>query len=100
MVCAKTLPWDTADHLTTGEDRAECLTAAFEDGDIRLILASFGDIARAKGMANIARDSGLEQESLSKALSPDGNPEFAAVLKVIAAPDLRLQATADGNLEN
>ena len=99
MARTKTLPWDAADHLDTPEDQAEYLAAAFEVGDIRLILASLGDIARARGIARVASDSGLGQEGLRMALSPDGNPDFAAVLKVIAALDLRLQATIAGNVE-
>ena len=60
--------------------------------DLRVLL---GDIARAKGMSQIARETGLGRESLYKALSPDGNPEFSTVLKVVRALGLRLHATAD-----
>ena len=59
----------------------------------RLAAAAVGDIARAKGMAQIARETGLGRESLYKALSPEGNPEFATVLKVVRALGLRLRAT-------
>lgn len=68
------------------------LEAAFEDGDPSLIAAALGDIARAKGMSQIAREAGLGRESLYKALSPEGNPEFATIIKVVHALGLRLHA--------
>ncbi|MGH7797848.1 MAG: addiction module antidote protein [Candidatus Binatia bacterium] len=91
----KTRPWDAAEHLTTEDDMAAYLEAALEDGDPALIAAALGDIARAKGMSQIARETGLGRESLYKALSPDGNPEFSTVLKVVRALGLRLHAAAD-----
>jgi probable addiction module antidote protein len=91
----KTRPWDVAEHLATEEDMAAYLEAALEDGDPALVAATLGDIARAKGMSEIARETGLGRESLYKALSPDGNPEFSTVLKVVRALGLRLHATAD-----
>ncbi len=89
----KTHPWDAAEHLETKEDMAAYLEAALEDGDPTLVTAALGDIARAKGMADIAKETGLGRESLYKALSPEGNPEFATVLKVVKALGLRLNAT-------
>ena len=91
----KTRPWDAAEHLKTEDDMAAYLEAALEDGDPALIAAALGDIARAKGMSEIARETGLGRESLYKALSPDGNPEFSTVLKVVRALGLRLHAAAD-----
>jgi probable addiction module antidote protein len=88
----ETRPWDAAEHLNTAADMAAYLEAALEDGDPTLILAVLGDIARAKGMAQLARDTGLGRESLYKALSAEGNPEFATVLKVIRALGLKLHA--------
>jgi probable addiction module antidote protein len=64
-----------------------------EEGEPTIIAAALGDMARAKGMAHIARETGLGRESLYKALSPEGNPEFATVLKVLRALGLRLHAT-------
>jgi len=73
---------------------AAYLEAALEDGDPVVVAAALGDIARASGMSAIAREAGLGRESLYKALSPGGNPEFATVLKVVRALGLRLHAGA------
>ena len=94
MAKTKTRSWDVAEHLETAEDMAAYLEAALEEGDPALVAAAMGDIARAKGITQIARETGLGRESLYKALSPEGNPEFATVLKVIRALGLRLHATA------
>ena len=90
MTKIPTRPWDPVNYLTTEEDQAAYLEAALEDGDPAVIVAALGDIARAKGMSDVAREAGLGRQSLYKALSPDGNPEFATVLKVIRALGLRL----------
>ena len=87
----KTIPWDTAEYLKTDKDIANYLEAVFEDGDPALVAAAFRDVARAKGMAQIAQAAGLGRESLYKALSPEGNPEFATVLKVMRALGLKLK---------
>ncbi|MDA8377321.1 MAG: putative addiction module antidote protein [Planctomycetia bacterium] len=92
MAKTKTRRWDAADHLKTNADMTAYLEAALQDGDAAVITAVLGDIARAKGMARIARNAGLGRESLYKALSPDGRPEFATVLKVVRALGLRLHA--------
>ena len=73
---------------------AAYLNVALEEGDLSLIVATLGDIARARRMATVAQETGLGRESLYKSLSPNGNPEFATVLKVVQALGLRLQATA------
>ena len=86
----KTRPWDAADHLQDEQDVAAYLDAAFEDGDPQLIAAALGDVARSHGMTQIAAKTGLGRESLYKALSADGNPGFATVLKVMQALDFRL----------
>jgi probable addiction module antidote protein len=90
----KTKPWDSAAYLKTDEDIAHYLEAVFEDGDPSLVAAALGDVARAKGMAQIAKAAGLGRESLYKALSPEGNPEFATVLKVMRALGLKLKVAA------
>ncbi len=92
MAKTQTRPWDPAEHLETKEDMAAYLNAALEDGDLSLIMAALGDIARAQRMAVVAQESGLGRESLYKSLSANGNPEFATVLKVVRALGLRLQA--------
>jgi probable addiction module antidote protein len=91
----RTKSWDAAEHLKSDEDMVAYLEAALEDGDPALVAAALGDIARAKGMTEIAREAGLGRESLYKALSPGGNPEFATILKVVRALGLRLHATAE-----
>jgi probable addiction module antidote protein len=88
-----TTPWDPAEHLKTDEDMAAYLEAALEEGDPALVTAALGDIARAKGMTHVAREAGLGRESLYKALSPAGNPAFAAILKVVNALGLQLHVT-------
>ncbi len=93
MQKTKTRLWDPAEHLETEEDMAAYLEAALEEGDPALVAAALGDIARAKGMTQIARETGLGRESLYKALSAEGNPEFATVLKVLRSLGLRLHAT-------
>jgi probable addiction module antidote protein len=90
----KTRRWDAVEYLKTDADMVAYLEAALEDGDSRLITVVLGDIARAKGMAQLARSTGLGRESLYKALSAEGNPEFATVLKVIRALGLKLHAEA------
>jgi probable addiction module antidote protein len=92
MAKTTTTPWDPAEHLRNGEDMVAYLEAALEENDPALVAAALGDIARAKGMTQIARDAGLGRESLYKALSPAGNPEFATILKVVAALGLQLHA--------
>lgn len=87
----KTTSWDAAAHLKNDKDVAHYLEAAFEDGDPALVAAALGDVARAKGMSQIAQATGLRRESLYKALSAEGNPEFATVLKVVRALGLKLK---------
>lgn len=90
----KTRRWDAAETLETKEDIAAYLDAVLEDGDPDLLKAALGDMARAKGMAEIAEAAGLGRTNLYKALSPDGNPEFATVAKVLKALGLRLRIAA------
>lgn len=87
-----TTKWDAAEHLDSPEAIAAYIDAAMEDGDPALISAVLGDVARALGMSQIARESGLSRESLYRALSQDGHPEFATVAKVMKAMGLRLAA--------
>lgn len=88
----KTKIWDAAEHLKTKEDMAAYLEAALEENDSALIAAALGDIARAKGMTYIAKETGLGRESLYKTLSPEGNPEFSTILKIVNALGLKLYA--------
>ena len=88
--------WDAIEFLKTEEDMAAYLEAALEENDPTLVSAALGDIARAKGMTHIAKKAGLGRESLYKALSPDGNPEFSTILKVVRALGLKLHAGTGG----
>lgn len=88
-----TKPWDPADHLDTKEAVAAYLEAAFEDGDPGVIAAALGDVARARGMAQIARETNLSRESLYRSLSSAGNPELSTLLRVMKSLGLRLTAT-------
>lgn len=90
---AKTKVWDVAEHLETKDDMVAYLEYALKKGESALITATLGDIARARGMSQIARETGLGRENLYKALSSEGNPEFSTVLKVLRALGLRLHAT-------
>lgn len=94
MAKTKTIPWDSAAYLETPEDVAGYLEAVFEDGDPELIAHALGVVARSRGMTEIARRTGLGRQSLYKALSPDGRPEFATVLSVVRALGLKLTITA------
>jgi probable addiction module antidote protein len=84
--------WDAADCLKTEKDMALYFEACLADdpGDGTLVRAALGDIARARGMSQLARDTGLSREGLYQALSAKGNPEFSTVMKVIKALGLRL----------
>ncbi|MGV8841429.1 MAG: addiction module antidote protein [Bauldia sp.] len=90
----KTRPWDPAEHLDSPEAIAAYIAAAMEEGDLALIAAALGDVARAKGMTQIAREAGVTREALYKALSEDGDPRLSTLLGVAKALGLRLTATA------
>ena len=79
----KTSVWDMADHINTKEDVTAYLEAAIAENDTALLFSVIGDIARSKGMAQIARDLNLARESLYRALAPDGNPSFNTVVSVL-----------------
>ena len=92
----KTTPYDVSEHLRTPEEMAAYLEACIEeaDGDAAFIAKALGDIARAKGMTQVARDAGMSRESLYKALSGERNPGFDTILKVMGALGLKLHAEA------
>jgi probable addiction module antidote protein len=89
-----TTRYDVAEHLRTPEEMAAYLEACLEEanGDAAFIAKALGDIARAKGMTQVARDAGLSRESLYKALSGERSPGFDTILRVIAALGLKLHA--------
>ena len=92
----RTTPYDVAEHLRTPEEMAAYLDAWLEEApdDAAGIARALGDIARAKGMTQVAKDAGLSRESLYRALSAEGNPSFATVLKVARALGVKLHAEA------
>lgn len=94
MAITTTTRYDVAEHLRTPEEMAAYLEACMEaaDGDASFIAKALGDIARAKGMTQVARDAGLSRESLYKALSGDRAPGFDTILKVMGALGLELRA--------
>ena len=96
MTKTVTSPYDVAEHLRTREEMAAYLEACMEeaDGDAAFIAKALGDIARAKGMSQVACDAGLSRESLYKALSGERNPTLDTVLRVIGALGLKLRAEA------
>ena len=94
MTKTRTTRYDVAEHLRTPEEMAAYLEACLEEanGDAAFIAKALGDIARAKGMSQVARDAGLSRESLYKALSGERSPGFDTILKVIEALGLKLHA--------
>jgi probable addiction module antidote protein len=96
MAKTKTSRYDVAEHLRTPEEMAAYLEACIEEavGDAAFVAKALGDIARAKGMTEVARDAGLSRESLYKALSGERTPNFETILKVVRALGIKLHAEA------
>jgi probable addiction module antidote protein len=96
MTKTKTSVFDVAEYLTTPKEMAAYLESCIQEsnGDANFIAKALGNIARAKGMTQVSRDTGLSRESLYKALSGDRSPEFGTILKVISALGLTLHAEA------
>ena len=96
MAKIKTTRYDTAEHLRTPDEMAAYFEACLEeaDGDAAFIAKALGNIAKATGMAQVARDAGLSRESLYKALSGDRSPGFDTILKVVDALGMKLHAEA------
>ena len=90
----KLLPFDAARYLTDDAAVAEYMNAALETGDADLLLMALGDVAKARGMAQIAKDTGLGRENLYKALAPGAKPRFDTVLKVARALGVKLKAAS------
>jgi probable addiction module antidote protein len=90
----KLLPFDATRYLTNDKAIAEYMTTVLEADDLDLLLLALGDVARARGMAQIAKETGLGRESLYKALAPGAKPRFDTVMKVARALGVRLYARA------
>ena len=93
MSILKTHPFDPAAYLDDAESLAAYMSEALATEDPAFIADALGVVARARGMSEIARESGLSRESLYRALSPEGNPEFNTILRVIRSMGLRLSTT-------
>jgi probable addiction module antidote protein len=95
----KTTRWDVTEHLEDEADMATYLQAMIDESgnDPKMIAVALGDIARARGMTQVARDAGIAREALYRALSPDGNPEFATVVKVLGALRLKFAVQPGGS---
>jgi len=93
MSTTKTKPFDPAKYLDDSESIAAYISDALESEDPAFVAYALGVVARARGMSEVAREAGMSRESLYRALSADGNPEFATVLRVVRALGLRLSAT-------
>jgi len=89
---SKLIPFDAARYLTDDSAIAQYMTAILETGDTDLLLVALGDVARARGMAQVAKDAGLGRESLYKALAPGAKPRFDTVVKVARALGVQLSA--------
>ena len=85
--------YDATEFIETDEDAVAYLRAALEEGDPTLLTAALGDVARARGMTQLARDTGITRDGLYKALSPTGNPSFVTVYKIMQALGYRLDVT-------
>ncbi len=90
----KATKWDASEFLSSEEGVTAYLNAALEDGDASVLVAALGDIARAKGMTQLAKETGVTRDGLYKSLSPTGNPSFDTVRKVIKALGFELSITA------
>ncbi|RHK01515.1 addiction module antidote protein [Olsenella sp. AM04-33] len=90
MEAKKAAAYDAAEFLDTDEDIVAYLNAALEDGDPSLVSAALGDVARARGMTQLAHETGITRDGLYKALSPSGNPSFATFQKVVRALGYKL----------
>jgi len=86
----KIAKWDTADYLKTKADIAAYLEVALEDGDPEMLKVALGNIARSKGMTEVAEKAGVARQSLYRALSPKGNPELATIASILKVLGLRL----------
>lgn len=89
----KLIPFDVTRYLNDDESIAEYMSAVLKTGDADLLLRALGDVARAKGMAQVAKEAGLGRESLYKALAPGAKPQFETILKVLRALGVKITAS-------
>ncbi len=96
-MATETFAFDTAELLDSPEAQAAYLSEVMADGDAAAVAEAIGTVARARGMATIAKDAGLSREGLYRALSGKGNPEFATISKVLHALGMRLAVSPTAN---
>ncbi len=89
----KTYPFDAADALDTPEEQAALMAEAFASGDAAVVTAALGIIARSRGIAQVARDTGLSREAIYKATGADGNPTLSTLLSILRVTGLKLSAS-------
>ncbi len=94
MMSLKTLPFDAAEALDTPQAQADLLAEALASGDARIVTAALGLIARARGMSQMARDTGISREAIYRATGPDGNPTLTTLLAIVRSAGLKLSAEA------
>ncbi len=102
MTTLKLRKWDSAEHLKSEEDIALYLETSFEEAgdDAAFIAKALGNVAKARGMTQLAKECGLGRESLYKALSGEGNPSFATILKVLKSLNLELHVSKAGTVNS
>ena len=93
MKPTETRAWDPAEHVLSDEAAAAYVNAAFEDGDPALIAAAIGDVARARGISELAREANLSRESLFRALNGSESPDFGTILKLLKIFGMTLSVT-------
>ena len=96
----ETVPWDSATNLRSAEEIAAYIDAVLEDGDPELLSHALGIVARAKGMVDLATQTGFSREGLDNFLSKDGNPSFSTVIKVLGSLGVKLHASVANDVNS
>lgn len=91
--------FDVVDFLNTDEEMQEYLNAALEEGDPKFLFIALGDIARAKNISQLSRETGISREGIYKALSGEGNPSFNTIFKIIQALGLQIQVSSQKTVD-
>jgi probable addiction module antidote protein len=100
MAKVKLHDWNVLDYLKTEEDMALYLEAAYEEGGVDFFLLALGDVARAKGVADLSNETGITRNGIYRALKPGANPTLATVSKVMGALDMRFSVVPSNEKEH